>query len=138
MHGAGSFVHVPPVVHVCTVFPLHCLAPGVHALHSPSLQTGLHAIPLLAQVPEASQACGWLPLHCFEPGVHMPVHIAFVQTKAHEEMGFHPPVASHASCVGEVGLHRRVPGTHEPPHLSPAHRKSHALPASQPPLAWQV
>jgi hypothetical protein len=68
----------------------------------------------------------------------MPVHIAFEQTYAHEEIGFHAPVPSHASCVGLVGLHRKDPGAHAPPQTLPAQRKAHGLPSSQPPFAWHV
>jgi hypothetical protein len=76
----GSFTHVPAAVHVCTVLPMHCLAPGMQAVHVPWLQTGLHAAPLFSQSPLALHFWGCVPLHCIEPGVQVPVHMFEVQT----------------------------------------------------------
>jgi hypothetical protein len=54
---AVPFCQVPLPSQVCGVCPLHCLAPGVHAVHTPALQTSGQAVPL-SHWPLESHVCG--------------------------------------------------------------------------------
>lgn len=70
---AEPFCQTPPESQVCGVCPLHCLAPGLHAVQLPAVHTSGHAEPF-CQAPLESHVCGTSPLHCFVPGVQTPVH----------------------------------------------------------------
>jgi hypothetical protein len=68
---AVVFCQLPPASQVCGCWTLHCLAPGVHAVQLPAVQTEGQAEPF-AHAPFASHVCGMRPLHCFCPGAHTP------------------------------------------------------------------
>jgi hypothetical protein len=55
VHGTVSS-HAPPVLHVCDMFPLHRLVPGLHTpVHRPPEQMLAQAAPADVQRPLASQ-----------------------------------------------------------------------------------
>jgi hypothetical protein len=59
----GPLTHCPEALHVCGVallLPLHCVAPGVHAVHAPHVQ-----LPSQTWIPPFRQLS-------IEPGAHCP------------------------------------------------------------------
>jgi hypothetical protein len=51
--------HVPPLEHVWTPLPEHCVAPGEHEpVQLPAEQTFAHGEPLFCQLPALLQTCG--------------------------------------------------------------------------------
>jgi hypothetical protein len=67
------FDHMPPV-QSCGMPALHCLAPSVHAPHSPPVQVPGGQVPESPHMPLGPQSWVVLPLQRFAPGVHSPEH----------------------------------------------------------------
>ena len=106
--------HIPPELHVSTLLPEHCTAPGVHV---PVQAPETHAEPEQAtaepHVPLEVQVCTPLPLHCVCPGAHTPAqlpetHVWFTHATAAPQVPLALQVSSPlpTHCV-EPGVHAR-------------------------------
>jgi hypothetical protein len=80
-HAAPFACQLPVASHICGCWPLHWIAPGLHATQAPARQAGVvpvHAEPTFCQaVPEELHCCGRAPaqLSTFgSHGMHLPLH----------------------------------------------------------------
>jgi hypothetical protein len=91
-HTHAPFEHVIPVAqvvvvcqapvesHVCTVFPLHWMVPGLHATQEPFTQAGavagqaVHAVPQCVGSVLVLYAHGVVPPHVAKPGLQLAPH----------------------------------------------------------------
>jgi hypothetical protein len=106
------FCQLPPPSQVCGCCPLHCLAPGVHAVQLPAVQTSGHADPF-CQAPLESQVCGTSPLHCLVPGVQTPVQAPLTHAwLVHVTGALHVPLE--LQVWTPLPEHCVVPGTQTP------------------------
>jgi hypothetical protein len=110
--GHAEVVHWPVALHVCSVVPEHCVAPGLQTpLHFPALQTKGQGWPS-THLP-AWQLCGVRLLHCTLPSEQEPAHDPWSQTNGHTAPAL-VQVPSGLQVCGWLPLHCLESGTHTP------------------------